>query len=384
MSTQFAVAPAAPGSVGEDVDPGALLAYLDALGTWRDRRRTELDVLDEAALHAPDRDALTSDVLLAMTLWKAVSDRHDLLVATWDSGRVGESERRRLTTLIWGRLDGGGGAGQGTGDASLAVSLPEACRLSDSLAASLRGRLRLEGSEPDIDARVRDLRAQAERIRDQIDLVPEAAREGARGVYESLAARVADVAERARRGADVGGLLPVLEGDAARAERDLIVGAARRTQARQDAQRARSVRAELDARAHAVTRLAQRAVEQVRPAPRLAVPDPAALGDPPTDPDGLHDYLARLERVGQALSQCQAAYAAALERRDELAGLMEAYGAAAGAVTDPDQVADLAELRSRADATLAAAPTDLTRLAGLAAAYQGYLAALRPAREGTP
>ena len=27
---------------------------------------------------------------------------------------------------------------------------------------------------------------------------------------------------------------------------------------------------------------------------------------------------------------------------------------------------------------------DMTRLAGLAAAYQGYLAALRPAREGTP
>ena len=382
MSTQFAVAPAAPGSLGEDVEPGALLTYLDALGTWRDRRRTELDVLDEAALHAPDRDALTSDVLLSMTLWKAVSDRHDLLVATWDSGRVGESERRRLTTLIWGRLDGAGGPG--SVDASLAVSLPEACRLSDSLAASLRGRLRLEGSEPDVDARVRDLRAQAERIRDQVELVPSAARDGARGVYESLAARVSDVAERARRGADVGGLLPVLEGDAARAERDLIVGAARRTQARQDAQRARSVRAELDARAHAVSRLAQRAVAEVRPAPRLAVPDPAALGDPPTDPYGVHDYLARLERVGQALAQCQAAYAAALERRDELAGLIEAYGAAAGAVTDPDQSADLDQLRSRAAATLAATPTDVTRLAGLAAAYQGYLAALRPAREGTP
>ena len=83
-----------------------------------------------------------------MALWKAVADRHDLLVATWDSGRVGPTELARLSTLVWGRLDAlprppiilcsdtppvPAGA--------LAVSLPEACRLSDALAASLRARL---------------------------------------------------------------------------------------------------------------------------------------------------------------------------------------------------------------------------------------------------
>lgn len=378
MSTQFAVAPTAPGSLGEDVAPAALLAYLDALGTWRDRRHAELDVLDEAALHAPDRDALTADVLLSMTLWKAVSGRHDLLVATWDSGRVGESERRRITTLIWGGLEGAAGAGATGGrDSALAVSLPEACRLSDSLAASLRSRLRLEGSEPDIEARVRDLRAQVERIRDQLELIPSAAREGARAVHASLAARVADLAERAQRGADVGGSLPVVESDAARAERDLIVGAAKRAQARQGAVRATALRADLDARAHAIARLAARAVAEVSPAPRLAVPDPDALGEVPTDPDGVRDYLARLDRVGQALDQCQAAYSGALERRDELAGQVEAYAAASGALPDPELVDDLSDLRGRAEAALARAPTNLTRLAALAAAQQAYLAAAR-------
>ena len=377
MSTQFAVAPTAPGSLGEDVAPAALLAYLDALGTWRDRRHAELDVLDEAALHAPDRDALTADVLLSMTLWKAVSGRHDLLVATWDSGRVGESERRRITTLIWGGLEGAAGGGATGRDSALAVSLPEACRLSDSLASSLRSRLRLEGSEPDVEARVRDLRAQVERIRDQVELVPSAAREGARAVHASLAARVTDLAERAQRGADVGGSLPVVESDVARAERDLIVGAARRAQARQDAVRATALRADLDARAHAVARLAARAVAEVSPAPRLAVPDPDALGEVPTDPDGVRDYLARLDRVGQALDQCQAAYSGALERRDELAGQVEAYAAASGALPDPELVDDLSDLRGRADAALARTPTNLTRLAALAAAQQAYLAAAR-------
>ena len=369
MNTQFAVAPAAPGSLGEDVEPRALLDYLAALGEWRDRRRAELDELDEASLHSPERNALTSDVLLSMTLWKAVSDRHDLLLATWDSGRVLELERRRLTTLIWGSLDTGAQTGS-----ALAVSLPEACRLSDSLAASLRGRLRLEGSEPDVDNRVRDLRATVERIRDQIALVPSGARENVQAVYAALDARTTDVADRAKRGADVGGLLPALEQDAATAERDLIVGAARRTEAKADAVRARQLRDELEARSHAVAQLAARAVAEVTPAPRLGVPDPDALGDPPTDPDGVKAYLRRLDQVGRALEVCQGAYASVLERRDELTGQASAYAARAAAVTEPALAEDLAELARRIEAAHTARPTDLTRLAALVAAQQAYIA----------
>lgn len=382
MNTQFAVAPQAPGALGEDVEPQALFAYLTELGQWRDRRRAELDSLDEASLHSPERNALTSDVLLSMTLWKAVSDRHDLLVATWDSGRVLEPERRRMSTLIWGSLDTGAQTGS-----ALAVSLAEACRLSDSLAASLRGRLRLEGSEPDVDNRVRDVRATVERIRDQIALVPRAARANVQGVYDALDARATDVAERAKRGADVGGLLPALELDAATAERDLIVGAARRTEAKQDAVRAGELRDQLEARSHAITQLAARAVAEVSPAPRLGVPNPDALGDPPTDPDGVKAYQARLDQVGRALDQCQAAYAGALERRDELVGQAEAYAVRAAALAEqqPALADDLGELGRRSTAARAAAPVDLGRLAALVAAQQAYVAAAgqHPTRPAT-
>ena len=62
-------------------------------------------------------------------------------LATWDSGRVGVRERERLATLIWGRLDAASTPPGRSGDqhgvpgsgSALAVSLPEACRLSDAL-----------------------------------------------------------------------------------------------------------------------------------------------------------------------------------------------------------------------------------------------------------
>lgn len=383
MSTQFAVAPPAPGRLGDDVAPQAILTYLDELGRWRDRRRVELDQLDEACLRSPERDTLTGDILLSMALWKAVAERHDLLVETWDSGRVLETERRRITTLVWGRLDQRAADGN-----ALAVSLPEACRLSDTLAASLRSRLRLEGAEPDVSHRVRDLRAQVERVRDQVALVPPAARAGAQQTLVSLDRRLVDVTDRARRGADVGGLLGPLELDLATAERDLIVGAAARDRARGDHARATQLTEELTARAEAVRRLAARCVAQVDPAPRLGVPDPSALGTPPTEPDALAAHLTRLDRVGAALDQAHAAYAAALEERTELAGRVAAYDEkarsvlAAGDTGDAAAEADLAELVARANDTLAHDPVRLPRLRALAAAQHAYLAVVTAARAG--
>ncbi|MEZ5088753.1 MAG: hypothetical protein R2719_02970 [Micropruina sp.] len=52
-------------------------------------------------------DALTSDLQLSLALWQAVKSRNDLLLVTWDSGRVGQAECARLSSLIWGRLDTG-------------------------------------------------------------------------------------------------------------------------------------------------------------------------------------------------------------------------------------------------------------------------------------
>lgn len=373
MSSQFAVAPQAPGAMGEDVAPDRLLAYLTELGMWRDRRKVELDELDEACLRSPERDALTPDVMLSMTLWQAVAGRHDLLVATWDCGRVLEPERRRLTTLIWGRLDQRGGQGS-----ALAVSLPEACRLSDTLAGSLRARLRLDGAEPDVAARVRDLRAAVERIRDLVAAIPAKNRASAEQVLIGLDRRLVDVADRAKRGADVGGLLPSLEQESARAERDLIVAASQRAKAKHDLATARQRRDELAARGDALQRLAARAVAAVTPAPTLAVPDVTALGEPAGDVDA---YLQRLDRVEAALETVHRAYSAALDKREELAGQIRAYASKAAALTG-DAADDATELSRRAEETLQRTPVDVDRLAALAAAQQSYLAAHERAGSG--
>ena len=85
-----ASAPAAPGRHGcRRSRPRPPRSISTQLGQWRDDRRRELDELDRAALAAPNGATATSDILLSMALWKAVSDRYELLLATWDSGRVG-------------------------------------------------------------------------------------------------------------------------------------------------------------------------------------------------------------------------------------------------------------------------------------------------------
>ncbi len=386
-----ATAPAAPGRLGQPLGASEALHYLDALGSWRDARKAELDVLDEAALAAADSAAYTADLLLSMALWKGVADRHDLLVATWDSGRVGPTELARLSTLVWGRLDatvsrpsGSPGATPGatprgtTGVAgALAVSLPEACRLSDALAASLRARLGLDPSEADVQARVRGLRASVERIRDLVGRVPAREHAAAVAVLDRLDTRVADVVARAKRGADVGGMLGPLEQDAARAERDLIVGASNRRARAHDEERARALRTELEARGGALRILAARCVAQVTPAPRLAVPDVSTLGPVPTDPAAVDAYLARLDAVGRAMTMAQNAYASALSERDELRVTLELYAAKAAdrrARPRSDEAdADLAELQRRAVGALDREPTDLVRVRALVAACAAYL-----------
>lgn len=363
VGTPVTTAPAPPGTIGRPVPAKELLNYLDALGDWRDRRHAELDELDQAALQSPDADALSGDVVLSMAVWKAVSDRYELLLMSWDSGRVGPTESERLSTLIWGGLD--------TGAGSLAVSLPEACSLSDALAASLRARLALDPGDADLAARLRQLRAQVERIRDLVDREPAGTRDSSIATLNELDRRVADLAERAKRGADVGGLLGPLELDAARNERDLIVGGANRRECAADVARARAVRTELDALGQAVRALADRCIAAVTPAPRLAVPDVTALGPVPNTASELESYLTRLDAVRRALGQAQSAYGSALERRDELAARLDAYQVKATSTGRASE--DLAELYRRGREVLDAEPVNLVRLGALVAAYQTYL-----------
>ncbi len=381
-------APEAPGRLGSTLSPQEAFAYLRDLGVWRDRRRTELDSLDAVALACSERDSFSRDMLVSMALWKAISDRYDLLEVTFDNGRVGPKEAERISALVWGRLDVAPGSAAGSLAPStagaLALSLPEACRLSDAMTSSLRARLSLEPSGAEVGTRLKDVRATVERIRDQIGLVPVGGeRDAARDLLHRLDQRLLDVTDRARRGADVGGLLAPLEYDASSTERDLIVGAGRRLDAARDAQRARQLRTELAARGAAIRQLEEQCVRAVRPAPRLAIPDVTALGEVPADPKPLETYLHRLDAVSRALTRAHAAYSDALAERDEVQGLVGALGAQARAtgIRSPD----LDDLAGRLDQSFAAPPTDMPRVRALVAAFQAYLRAITaPTSPTTP
>lgn len=338
-------APAPPGELGEALEPAEVLTYLRDLEEWVGARKSELDDLDAEAMAAHRRDELTRDMLLSMALWKAVSDRHQLLMATWDSGRVGETDRKRLSSLIWGRLDA-------TLDPQvdrLAVSLPEACRLSDALVSQLRTRLALDPTDDASVVRIKNLRVQQERLRDQVALEPVGVkREAAAATLAGLVTRIDDIAARAGRGGDVGGLLGPLEIDAATFERDLIVGNAQRRDARDKVVATRELREDLLARQAALESLAAQTVRMVDPAPRYAVPDVGSLGEIPSAASRIDDYMTRLDRVSQALALAQQEYGRALDEHGELIGELDELEARArdrGLADDTDLAAAIATAR---------------------------------------
>jgi hypothetical protein len=359
-------APVAPGQMGSAVEPQAAQVYLDQLGQWRDGRRHELDELDKAALRAATGSSVTGDILLSMALWKAVSDRYELLLATWSSGRAGATELMRISTLIWGRLDASTASG-------LSVSLPEACRLSDALLSQLRVKLGLDPSGAEITERVRQLRAQMERIREQIDLEPAGAPQQQAALEQSrLARRLKELADKASRGGDVGGLLGPLEIDAATFERDLIVNGARRRDAAALVTRAREQRADLEAREAVLRGIVEECLRRVDPAPRYAVPETAALGPVPNTRDELENYVRRLDQVSRAMTIAQTAYAKAVQDHDELTSRLEAYHAKAMATGQAD-VPDIAQAYELARNALDQRPSRMVLAEQLVSVYQTYL-----------
>ncbi len=349
-------APVAPGKLGVAVQPPAMLSYLGALDAWLAGRRSELSGLDAEILANPAHSALTGDMALSLALWQAVKNRYDLLLVTWDSGRVGPAECERLSSLIWGRLDTSTDAKALGG---MAVSLPEACRLSDALVAQLRTRLNLDPAAEQQVGRLRDLRAQMERIRDQIRTEPPISVPAAQQQVAQLAARVDDLGARRERGGDIGGMLGPLEIDAARYERDLIVGAAQRRESRDILATARALVDQLAAREQALHQLVAKAIATVYPAPKYAVPDLAALGPLPNTKQGLQQHLQRLDQVSRAMQLVQDAYGQALAERDQLTALVDALAAKATILgladdTDFQTLSDLARrLLSRTPAPIA-------------------------------
>jgi hypothetical protein len=356
--------------------------YLFALRQWVTQRRADLGEVDRAILRLSpaEQTAITTDLTVALTFWKAVSDRLTLLESTFDGGRVGPKQAERLSTLVHGRLDSNTTEHLSLpSSGSLAVSLPEACRLLDSLTRTLQARASLAPGAAEATQRITTLRAGAERVRDQLPLVPMGPeRDAAADHLARLDRRVSDLVERARRGADVGGIIGPLEIDLAMLERDLIVAAAQRANAAQDRADTKQQVEELDARAEAIRALERQCLEAITPAPRLAIPNVRALGPVPQGAQELAGYRSRLERVARALDLAHETYAAGLAERDEVVGLVGALGAMLGArlaaqELDTEIRADLDGLRSRLDGVLATKPLPIVRAKALAAAYQSYV-----------
>jgi hypothetical protein len=371
--------PTPPGAIDRPADPRQILGYLGALGDWLAERRQELDRLDRAILGRPEADAQTGDLMVALSVWQAIERRHKDLLQTWDSGRVGPVQLRQLAQLIWGRLDDAPvtppatdaatprsvGAGQGW-----SINLLEACRLLEALTAQLMTNLRVTPSSTQSTYRLAGLRAQAERLRDQVQLEPPDRRADLTRAVEAVATEIAHLTDKAERGGDIGGLLGPLEIQAARLERDLIVGNARRRQLQARGDEVSRQRMTLEARELATTRLTERVRQQVLPAPKYAVPHVGALGALPATEAELDAYADRLAQVGRALDVVDQANRSALAELEQLRAEFAALPSDGPTPADPTLVA----LAEQAQALLDRTPTPVAVVRPILAAYRAALA----------
>ena len=289
--------------------PRMALRYLDGAGrAGATHRKAELDELDEAALGvAPTRTRYTGDMMLSMALWKAVADRYDLLVATWDS-RPGRRRRARAA------LD------PDLGPARRDLDPASRCRTArPASAARSRSRCPRPAGCPTrwpascgpgcarpvgrrrAAARLRSLRAAARA--DPRPGRPRAGREPAsRGRRQLDRARPPGRRRRRRgpqRGADVGGLLGPLEIDAAlrRARPDRRRRAPPRATPDDEARARRAARRARGPRARRSRDLAARCVGAGRRRPRARrARRRRRSGRCPTTPPSVDAYLARLGR----------------------------------------------------------------------------------------
>ena len=367
-----AATPWPPGAIDQPAEPQAVQLYLDALGTWLAERRHELDRLDQAILGLTgqaDQAGPTADLMVALSVWQAVQTRYEALLGTWDSGRVGPVQARQLAQLMWSRLDDAPSGATPAPDRGLSVNLAEACRLSDALTAQLAATVNVSPVTAQLSLRLDGLRAQAERLRDQVALEPAARRPDLEREVDDIAGDTAELVAKAARGGDIGGLIGPLEIRAARFERDLIVGNARRRREQDQWERTRQARQALEQREHAVAGLAAEARQAVAPAPKYAVPHIDSLGPLPAPGPALDSYADRLAQAGRALDLVERANRDALDGlarlRDDLARL--------DTRNDARPTPDAAALAGQARELLSRRPAPIEVVKPLLAAYEALL-----------
>lgn len=358
-------APHAPGGMGVAATATQMLDYLGRLDTWLAERRAELDALDAQVIADGRAQELTADMSLAMALWQAAKTRQEMLLATWDSGRVGPQELDRLAGLVWGRLETAGSPVSAL--RSMAVSLPEAGQLCDALVAQLRVRLNTNPQATAMKVRLRDLRAQAERLRDQLALEPPALAPPGQAKLATIVSRISDLEEKLQRGGDISGLLSSLEVTAATFERDLIVGAARRREAVELLASVRRRHAEVTEHEVRVAALAERATQEVWPVTIQPLPGLATLGPIPNTAEALRGFLQSLNELDAGLRGHKKLLEQRFAERDQAEARFQSLQVRADALTQPP--AALTEYRTLIGDRLAARPVVLPALDQLLNAY---------------
>lgn len=379
-STRYAVAPEPPAGPGEQPEPGAVDRYVSDLARWRMRRDHELRALDELARAHDDRDDLNGEVTAAMTLFHAIAQRHDLLLAAWGDGEggdlnggegPGEDERGWVSQLVWGMLE------LPDGDAeALAMPLPDALRLSDAMATSMRVRVGADEDGVPLKDRRRALEQEVARVRDQVAEADGDAEDGLQARLDAVAERLAGVSTHEDEQEESLSALGEIGLELAAVDRAVVVGRAAHAHERADREQAVAEREHLLARGEAVRSLAEKALNTINPAPRLGIPDVAALGEVPQDPAELSTYVTNLERVGRALDQAHSTYAAALAEYADLADRAERLADTLAGCGAPTSV-DLAGMLTAAKESLHTQPADIRRAAALVAAQEAYLGQLR-------
>ena len=252
---------------------------------------------------------------LSLALWKAVSDRYAEMWALWDGGRVLGGEREKITALVWGRLDTAGS------------SLPEACRLSDALAAQLRMRLAL-----DAGSRRRGRPGPRPAGPARTDPRPGGARAGAHprrtpstGSPRSWPGSRASPSGPAAAPTCCGMLAP-LEQDAATYERDLIVGnAAPPRRPRPGARRPQAPRRARAARGRARSSSPPPAWPPSTPRPGSPSPTSTRSARCPTPPTPSAPTSTGSTGSARRWASRTSAYAAALAQHQGLVDLLDGY-----------------------------------------------------------
>ncbi len=361
--------PVAPGSLTTAPSATQALAYLDALGQWCSALRDALGALDANAQVAHDPGAYTHDIVLAMSLWHSIDARRQELVTVWDSGRVGAEQLAKIATLIWGRLADPLGAPS-------AFTLPEACTLAaalhDRLVSVLAGDA-IAGSGA--AARIAPLRAALERCRHQAVALR---------IPSTRIDELSSELEAAIGGSDPKGIAATVErvdAETAVIERDLIKAASLRSDVAFQEIELRRRYDDLATLEDVVEELARRCRAKIANAPRLGIPSVAQLGKPPAPAMGtnareldaarleLARYAEKVGRCAAALGTARERFAAPLQEREDLRGLLGAYhdrAASKGLAED----AALEDRYRPAQEALWSAPCDLAIARSLVAEYQ--------------